>query len=196
MNALHPKSVCLSKDLTLSHTQVPLEGATRNFKKPDDRLSTGRNLVFINFSEKSERIRRNWDDCRISCAAVAGCRLVGCSVVSGRPLCSVCVECLFLRTPSRAPYGTPSACAKRAAFPSPPRIRAVARVSQRFRGLSAWGPSGLLCPVPACAAAAALRGKDRVPIAGWGLGGVGPDRIGVFGRGEEGGGLSFSARRS
>jgi len=41
----YPKSVCLSKDLTLAHTRVPLEGATRNFKKPDDRLSTGRNLA-------------------------------------------------------------------------------------------------------------------------------------------------------
>ena len=32
----------------------------------------------------------------------------------------MCVECLFLRTPSRAPYRTPSACAKRAAYPDPP----------------------------------------------------------------------------
>ena len=27
-------------------------------------------------------------------------------------LVTVCVECLFLRTPSRAPYRSPSACAK------------------------------------------------------------------------------------
>jgi hypothetical protein len=166
----YPKSVCLSKDLTLSHTRVPLEGATRNFKKPDDRLSTGRNLVFINFSEKSERIRRNWDDCRISCAAVAGCRLVGCSVVSGRPLCSVCVECLFLRTPSRAPYGTPSACAKRAAFPSPPRIRAVARVSQRFRGSSAWGPFWPPVPRPRLCRRGRLAGEGSGSHCGVGFG--------------------------
>jgi len=34
----------------------------------------------------------------------------------------VCVECLFLRTPSRAPYRTPPACAKRAAYPDPPTV--------------------------------------------------------------------------
>ncbi len=33
----------------------------------------------------------------------------------------VCVECLFLRTPSRAPYETPSAF-KRAAYPDPPSV--------------------------------------------------------------------------
>ena len=32
----------------------------------------------------------------------------------------VCVECLFLRSTSRAPYRTPSACAKRATYPDPP----------------------------------------------------------------------------
>ena len=37
-------------------------------------------------------------------------------------LSSVCVECLFLRTPSRAPYRTPSACANRAAHPDPPPV--------------------------------------------------------------------------
>jgi hypothetical protein len=38
------------------------------------------------------------------------------------PFRAVCVECLFLRTPSRAPYRdrTPPACAKRAAYPPPP----------------------------------------------------------------------------
>ena len=34
----------------------------------------------------------------------------------------VCVGCLFLRTPSQAPYRTPSACAKRAAYPDPPPV--------------------------------------------------------------------------
>ena len=37
-------------------------------------------------------------------------------------VCSVCVGCLFLRTPSRAPYRTPSACANRAAYPDPPPV--------------------------------------------------------------------------
>ena len=36
---------------------------------------------------------------------------------------SVCVlVVLFLRTPSRAPYRTPSACANRAAYPDPPPV--------------------------------------------------------------------------
>jgi hypothetical protein len=34
----------------------------------------------------------------------------------------VCVECLFLKSPSRAPYRTPSACAKRATYPDPPPV--------------------------------------------------------------------------
>ncbi len=34
----------------------------------------------------------------------------------------VCVECLFCRTPSRAPYRTPPACAKRAAYSDPPPV--------------------------------------------------------------------------
>jgi hypothetical protein len=34
----------------------------------------------------------------------------------------VCVGCLFLRTPSRAPYRTPPACANRAAYPDPPPV--------------------------------------------------------------------------
>jgi hypothetical protein len=32
----------------------------------------------------------------------------------------VCVGCLFLRTPSRAPYRTPSACANKGGLPGPP----------------------------------------------------------------------------
>jgi hypothetical protein len=73
--------------------------------------------------------------------AVAGCRLVDCSVVSGRPL----------------------------------RSRAVAKVSQRVRvGL---GPVlASRAPSSPAAAATAWRGRGRVPIAGWSLGGVGPDR--------------------
>ena len=42
--------------------------------------------------------------------------------VSGHGYLSVCVGCLFLRTPSRAPYRTPPACAKRAAYPDPPPV--------------------------------------------------------------------------
>ena len=34
----------------------------------------------------------------------------------------VCVGCLFLRTPSRAPYRTPPACANRVAYPDPPPV--------------------------------------------------------------------------
>ena len=34
----------------------------------------------------------------------------------------MCVGCLFLRTPSRAPYRTPPACANRAAYPDPPPV--------------------------------------------------------------------------
>ena len=35
----------------------------------------------------------------------------------------VCIECLFSRTPSRAPYRTPPACAKRATYSDPPPSR-------------------------------------------------------------------------
>jgi hypothetical protein len=35
---------------------------------------------------------------------------------------SLCVECLFLRSPGRVPSRTPSACAKRAAYPDPPPV--------------------------------------------------------------------------
>ena len=38
----------------------------------------------------------------------------------GRIQSAVCVGCLFLWTPSRVPYGTPLACANRAAYPDPP----------------------------------------------------------------------------
>jgi hypothetical protein len=34
----------------------------------------------------------------------------------------VCFECLFFRTPSRAPYRTPPACAKRATYSDPPPV--------------------------------------------------------------------------
>ena len=81
--------------------------------------------------------------------AMAGCRLVGCSVVSGRPLCS----------------------------------RAV---GFRSASASAWGPfwpPG--APSLPAAAASAWRGRGRVPIAGWSLGGIGPDR-GLRGEGRRG----------
>ena len=42
--------------------------------------------------------------------------------MSSPALFTVCVECLFLRSPSRAPYRTPSACAKRATYPDPPPV--------------------------------------------------------------------------
>ena len=46
-----------------------------------------------------------------------------CSLHVSRPTAlPVCVECLFSRSPSRAPYRTPPACAKRAAYPDPPPV--------------------------------------------------------------------------
>ena len=45
-------------------------------------------------------------------------RLAGLQVHAG----GVCVGCLFLRTPSRAPDRTSSACANRAAYPDPPPV--------------------------------------------------------------------------
>ena len=39
-----------------------------------------------------------------------------------RPQRHMCFDGLFLRTPSRAPYRTPSACANRAAYPDPPPV--------------------------------------------------------------------------
>ena len=47
----------------------------------------------------------------------------------------VCVGCLFLRTPSRAPYRTPSACANRAAYPDPPPRSPSPRIHRRPGGL-------------------------------------------------------------
>ena len=87
---------------------------------------------------------------RSTAPTVAGCRLVGCSVVSGRPL----------------------------------RSRAVAGVSLHV--------CVCLGPVLAshatslsAAAAAAWRGRGRVPIARWSCGGVGPER-GLRGGGRRG----------
>ena len=87
---------------------------------------------------------------RSTAPVVAGCRLVGCRVVSGRPLSS----------------------------------GAVAGVSRRVRvGL---GPVLVSrAPSPPAAAEAAWRGRGRVPIAGWSLGGVGQDR-GLRGGGRTG----------
>jgi hypothetical protein len=78
---------------------------------------------------------------RSTAPTVAGCRLVGCSVVSGRPL----------------------------------RSRAVAGVSMHV--CVCLGPvlASHATSLPA-AAAAALRGRGRVHIAGWSCGGVGPVR--------------------
>ena len=82
---------------------------------------------------------------------VAGCRLVGCSVVSGRPL----------------------------------RSRAVAGVSLHV--CIGLGPVlASHAPSQPAAAAAAWRGRGRVPIAGWSCGGVGPER-GLRGGGRRGG---------
>ncbi len=87
---------------------------------------------------------------RSTAPALAGCHLVGCSVVSGRPL----------------------------------RSRAVAGVSQRV--CVGLGPVlASHAPSPPAAAAAAWRGRGRVPIAGWSYGGVGPER-GLRGGGRRG----------
>jgi hypothetical protein len=87
---------------------------------------------------------------RSTAPAVAGCRLVGCSVVSGLPL----------------------------------RSRAVAGVSQHVSvGLGSVLVSR--APSPPADAAAAWRGRGRVPIAGWSYGGVGPE-MGLRGGGRRG----------
>ena len=78
----------------------------------------------------------------------------------------VCVECLFLRTPSRAPYRTPPACANRgAAYPDPPpvvphpeSIAAQAAYAEALLPGSAparivsrhWGPPRACYRVPYC----------------------------------------------
>jgi hypothetical protein len=87
---------------------------------------------------------------RSTAPTVAGCRLFGCSVVSGRPL----------------------------------RSRAVAGVSLHV--CVGLGPVlASHAPSPPAAAAAAWRGRGRVPIAGWSGGGVGPER-GLRGGGRRG----------
>jgi hypothetical protein len=96
---------------------------------------------------------------RSTVPTVAGCRLVGCSVVSRRPL----------------------------------RSCAVAGVSQRV--CVGLGPVlASRAPSPPWAAAAAWRWRGRVPIAGWSLGGVGPDR-GLGGGGKTGVGCGVGQER-
>ena len=80
---------------------------------------------------------------------------------------TVCVGCLFLRTPSRAPYRTPSACANRAAYPDPPpvvpdpesidarasyrgRHSTIARLSPARIVSRHWGPPRACQRVPCC----------------------------------------------
>jgi hypothetical protein len=87
---------------------------------------------------------------RSTVPTMAGCRLGGCSVLSGRPL----------------------------------RSRAVAGVSLHV--CVGLGPVlASHAPSPPAAAAAAWRGRGRVPIAGWSFGGVGPER-GLRGGGRRG----------
>ena len=81
---------------------------------------------------------------------VAGCCLVGCSVVSGLPL----------------------------------RSRVVTGVSQHV--CVCLGPVlASHAPSPPAAAAATWRRRGQIPIAGWGLGGAGPER-GLWGGGRRG----------
>jgi hypothetical protein len=55
----------------------------------------------------------------------------------------VCDECLFFRTPNRAPYRTPSACAKRATYLDPPPVvpdpESIAAQAAHF-----WRSQGIL----------------------------------------------------
>ena len=57
----------------------------------------------------------------------------------GGPVAGGCVVCVlvvyFLRTPSRVPYGTPPACANRAAYPDPPPRSPPPRIHRRPGGL-------------------------------------------------------------
>ena len=67
---------------------------------------------------------RNRDSCCImmrSRLAYCGAWGSGQRVPAPAPA-GVCVGCLVVRTPSRAPYRTPSACANRAAYPDPPPV--------------------------------------------------------------------------
>jgi hypothetical protein len=48
--------------------------------------------------------------------------VIGTAVINAHTSTAVCVECLFLRSPSRAPHRTPSACATRATYPDPPPV--------------------------------------------------------------------------
>jgi hypothetical protein len=124
---------------------------------------------------------------RSTAPAVVGCRLVGCSVVSRRPLRSraesqrVCVgpgPVLASHAPatrSSEMYHSPST------GPDTP-----SRAACRVVGAPKYGESrnGVLRhhhgrdarASPPASAAAAWRGQGLVPIAGWNLGGVGPDR--------------------
>jgi hypothetical protein len=161
-------------DFTTQHdTLTPYQfGSKKGHQTHDALLATIRNnqqfdnsptyCAFIDFSTAYPSVHRNRLTNIVVCLAVvtlqprstapavAGCRLVGYSVVSGLPL----------------------------------RSRAVAGVSQRVCvGLGSVLASHASSP-PA-AAAAAWRGRGRVPIAGWSHGGVGPER-GLRGGGRRG----------
>ena len=60
-----------------------------------------------------DRTIRIWDSLSGECKKI---------LTGDKPVWCVCVGCLFLRTPSRAPYRTPPACANRAAYPDPPPV--------------------------------------------------------------------------
>jgi hypothetical protein len=66
---------------------------------------------FIDITPKSTPL-----PARLCCSTVARSRSLSLSEAT------VCVECLFLRTPIRAPYMTPSACAKRRPTRDPPPV--------------------------------------------------------------------------
>ena len=58
----------------------------------------------------------------------------------------MCIECLFIRSPGRVPYRTPSACAKRAAYPNPPPVVPVPLPRSRGRCTSLFGRGATTWP--------------------------------------------------
>jgi hypothetical protein len=98
--------------------------------------------------------------------AVADCHLVGCSVVSGLPLCSHgSVEDTKLSTNKQHSLAVAGVCCRFCV-----RLGPV---------LASHAPS------PSAGDAAVWQGRGRVPIAGWSYGRVGPER-GLRGGGRRG----------
>jgi hypothetical protein len=82
---------------------------------------------FIDITPKSTPL-----PARLCCSTVARSRSLSLSEAT------VCVECLFLRTPIRAPYMTPSACAKRRPTRDPPPRSPPPRIHQTIAAQAAY----------------------------------------------------------